>query len=367
METYELERMGVRQLRTVCKENGKKKYAWLKKTELIFLIQGYSSECGNCGGNLTIEEMKKYLEDPEEYGGLNNSGEYIPCCFDCFQNRRTPCSICRDTYMNNALEWAIMEDGGHDLVCIDCAHCSECSELITVGCDGGIQQENWFDGDLFCNECINVECDGCNEKFHKDTVIWGYSDKGDGICLCEECNICTRCEDPLDTINGLNIDENFYCNSCEPTPCHFCKEEIPYCDIITGIGADEKKLNICEECSECSMCRKPLKQYSKFNWDWEGDLLCNDCPPYSCKCGHLIKDISEKMLTNSIKKLMIRLNIEWHNVVCICVSDSKGINTITAVIEILQSKNKTTNNLDEYIRCLKGFIEEFKECSRVSN
>ena len=73
------------------------------------------------------------------------------------------------------------------------------------------------------------------------------------------------------------------------------------------------------------------------------------------------------MLTNSIKKLMIRLNIEWHNVVCICVSDSKGINTVTAVIEILQSKNKTTNNLDEYIRCLKGFIEEFKECSRVSN
>jgi Rho termination factor, N-terminal domain len=160
METYELQRMGVRELRKVCKENGDKNYAWLKKVELIFLIQGFDTNCGNCKRKLRVDEMQKYLDNPDESQGMDNNDEYLPCCFNCFQDERSSCYICAETYMNNSLELAIMEDGEEEAICIHCARCSKCSELITVICDGGIQQINWIDGSLICNICIDRdECD----------------------------------------------------------------------------------------------------------------------------------------------------------------------------------------------------------------
>jgi hypothetical protein len=355
MENYELERMGVRELRRVCKENGKKNYAWLKKVELIFLIQDYSTSCGNCDGNLTIEEMQKYLDNPDECQGMNTYDEYLPCCSNCFQNEQSPCYICEEIYMNNSLEWAILEDGGEERVCEHCARCSECWELITVMNDGGIQQENWFDGELFCSDCIEVECDGCNQAFHKDTVIWGYSDKDEGICLCEECNVCSDCGDPLDTIDGLNIKEKFYCYLCEPTPCHFCKEKTRYSDTLTGVGPDGNEIDICKGCNECSMCKKPLNKLNKYSWDWESDLLCDKCPPYTCRCGKIFTKEEQDMI---MKILPISKKYEpaW-NSSCICNKDTllkKALNALDLLDEWkLKMDNKEHNN---YIKRIEKAI-----------
>ena len=349
MENYELERMGVRELRKVCKENGKKKYAWLKKVELIFLIQGFDTDCGNCSGDLTLEEMQKYLDDPEEYGGVDNNDDYVPCCFNCFQNGRSHCYFCNDMYLNKALEWAITEDGWEHRICIHCARCSECRELITEGCDGGIQQENWFDGELFCKLCIEVECDRCNESFHKDNVIWGYSNKGEGICLCEWCNICSDCEDPLDdTIDGLNIDEDFYCYLCKPTPCHFCKETMRYSETLTGAGADGNEIDICKECNECSMCKKPLNKLKKDNWDWEGDLLCDKCPPYSCRCGHIFTKEEQDMIMK-ILPISKKYTPAW-NSSCIC---NKNIKLLKKALDLLEDLKLKTDDKEQEINIKK--------------
>lgn len=321
MENYELERMGVRELRTICKENGKKKYAWLKKVELIFLIQEYSTSCGNCNGDLTLEEMQKYLDNPNECQGMDNNDEYLPCCSNCFQNEQSNCRICEEKYMNNSLEWAITEDGWEYRICIHCARCSECREVITVMCDGGIQQENWFDGKLFCKLCIEVECDGCNESFHKDNVIWGYSNKGEGICLCE---------------------------NCKPTPCHFCKETMRYSETLTGAGADGNEIDICNNCNECSMCKKPLNKLNKDNWDWEGDLLCDKCPPYSCRCGHIFTK-EEKDMIMKILPISKKYTPAW-NSSCIC---NKNIKLLKKALDLLEEWKLKTDDKEQEMNIKK--------------
>jgi hypothetical protein len=230
MEGYELERIGVRELRRICKEHGKKKYAWLKKIELIFLIQEYSTSCGNCDGNLTIEEMQKYLEDPEEYGGVNTDDEYVPCCFNCYEYEREPCSICDTIYMNSALEYAIMEGGDEGLVCIHCVHCSECSELITEAWDGGIKEENWQDDTLYCDDCIPKTCYLCKNTCKNKDTLTGMSINRKIIDICDTCNKCSSCEYGLEELKKGNWDlqDKIYCKDCIPRTCNFCKKIVKH-------------------------------------------------------------------------------------------------------------------------------------------
>jgi len=295
MENYELQRMGVRELRKVCKENGDKNYAWLKKVELIFLIQGYSKECGNCNGNLNIEEMQKYLDNPDECQGMDNNDEYLPCCSNCFQNEQSPCYICEEIYMKNSLEWAILEDGGEERVCKHCARCSDCWELITIMSDGGIKETNWVNGELFCDECI-------------------YSDR-------------SRYEEP----------------------CHFCKEKVVCSDLIEGVDANDNGVYICEECNECSMCRTRLNRIKKNNWDWEGELVCKKCPPYSCKCNHIFTK-EEQNIIIKLKNIYKKYKLDW-NFLCIC---NKDIKLIKEVLDLLDEWKLHTDDEEQDMYIIKN-------------
>ena len=154
METEELKRTSVRELRKICKKNGKKNYAWLKKVELIFLLQDFSKKCGNCDHNLKAEEMAHYLEDPMENSGLNWWDEHVPCCADCLEWEIDMCFRCGTFYIYDALDEAETPDTGEILyICRHCSRCVVCEELTS-----DIKEENWIESDendysLHCEDC----------------------------------------------------------------------------------------------------------------------------------------------------------------------------------------------------------------------
>jgi len=156
MDTEELKRTGVRQLRKICKENGKKNYAWLKKVELIFLLQDFSKKCGNCDKNLNAQEMAHYLEDMKENGGLNIWDDYVACCEHCLEWEIDMCFRCGTFYIHDALAEAETPDTGETLyICDFCSRCVECDENVY-----NIKEDNWIESDenyytLECDECVS--------------------------------------------------------------------------------------------------------------------------------------------------------------------------------------------------------------------
>ena len=185
METYELERMGVRELRKVCKENGNKNYAWLKKVELIFLIQGFDTDCGNCDRKLRAEEMAHYLEDMTENGGLNWSDEYVACCAECLEWQRDMCFRCGEFYIHAGLEEAETPDTGETLYI--CRHCSKCSRECQEHVDN-IQEENWVDDSLYCDDCLPKTCYFCEKNYRNADTDTKILSNGKEVIICDECD-----------------------------------------------------------------------------------------------------------------------------------------------------------------------------------
>jgi len=150
METEFLKNLTVRDLRRVCKENGKKNYAWKRKVELIFLIQGVSPECGNCEKKLTHDQMNNYLNDPSSYSGVNWFDEGVPCCAECLEYGIDPCFRCDELHIHAGLEEARTPDTGETLyICRLCSLCYKCHCNVET-----IDDENWKDDNLYCDDCL---------------------------------------------------------------------------------------------------------------------------------------------------------------------------------------------------------------------
>jgi len=232
MENYELERMGVRELRRVCKENGKKKYAWLKKVELIFLIQEFNTDCGNCGYKLRAEEMTHYLEDMTENAGLNWSDEYVACCAECLEWQRDICFRCGVLYIHAGLEEAETPDTGETLYI--CRHCSICSGECQEHVDD-IEEENWQDDTLYCDNCLPKTCYLCKNTCKNVDTLTGMSIDRKIIDICDTCNKCTTCEYGLEELKKDNwdIQGKIYCEDCIPRTCNFCKKIVKHEDTLS--------------------------------------------------------------------------------------------------------------------------------------
>jgi hypothetical protein len=111
----------------------------------------------------------------------------------------------------------------------------------------------------------------------------------------------------------------------------FCKEKVVCSDLIEGVDANDNGVYICEECNECSMCRTRLNRIKKNNWDWEGDLVCKKCPPYSCRCGHIFTK-EEQDIIIKIKLISRKYKPAW-NSSCIC---NKDINILKELLVLLE-------------------------------
>lgn len=226
METYELQRMGVRELRKVCKENGDKNYAWLKKVELIFLIQGFDRDCGNCEAHLSPEEMANYLEDETENGGLNWEDEWVPCCAECREDGIDACFRCDSLYMHAGLQEAETPDTGETLyICRICSLCHDCKDRVY-----DIKEENWLDDTLYCDDCLPKACYLCKNTCKNVDTLTGMSIDRKTIDICDACNKCSSCEYGLEELKKGNWDlqGKIYCEDCIPRTCNFCKKIVKH-------------------------------------------------------------------------------------------------------------------------------------------
>ena len=197
----------VKQLRQICKTKGIKNYAWKKKIELIFMIENLPTKCVNCNEKLTIERMNHYLTDPEIMNTLYEDEYTIPC-EDC-ENSRDSCCVCGEMLFYKSLEDIINMYGEDDLMCGQCATCAKCDRHINIFCNEKIEEENWIDGELYCE----LYCDDCVFDHEQDEVICSEHQMSAELVVRERhyCDICKR-----------DAESFFICKNCDYDECEQC-------------------------------------------------------------------------------------------------------------------------------------------------
>lgn len=189
----------IKELRQICKTKGIKNYAFKKKIELIFMIEELPTKCVNCNEKLTIERMNHYLTDPEIMNTLYEDEYTIPC-EDC-ENSRDSCCVCGQMLFYKNLEDIINSDGEDDLMCGQCAKCAKCDRHINIFYYEEIQEENWIDGELYCENCIV-----CSEHEMSTELV---------IREGHHCDICNSEQESFFACVKCDYDE---CKNCHKTP-----------------------------------------------------------------------------------------------------------------------------------------------------
>ena len=174
-------------------------------------------ECIYCQRPLTSEEMASHLEHQD--GGdncwIDDEHGPVPCCNRCNKYKQALCEQCGSYWTDHSLEWADLSSGETVLICHECHLCSECDEQF----GHRIDQENW------------------------------------------------------------SPEGNLVCDDCRPKTCCMCHQIFRYDDIYMEKSQTDKVVFMCEYCKECGTCAASLadRPIAKYNWDSEGDLLCERC------------------------------------------------------------------------------------------
>jgi len=143
----------VKELRQICKAAGIRRYAWKRKTELVFMILDLPETCVCCNRTLTSNEMGIYLQNPEQGPNcwIDDANGTVPCCTSCDAIKPGCCDLCGTWWMEYNLRCGSNKAGDPIISCYDCNWCTECGEQLH-----SIAKENWAsvaDGDILCDEC----------------------------------------------------------------------------------------------------------------------------------------------------------------------------------------------------------------------
>jgi len=152
----ELRQKTVKELRQICKAAGIRRYAWKRKTELIFMILELPDTCVCCRRTLTSEEMDHFLENPEQGPNCWNDEEHgaVPCCTACNAIKPGCCDLCGTWWMEYNLRCSSNKAGDPIITCYDCNRCTECGDQLH-----SISKENWTTQSekIVCDECCLLE------------------------------------------------------------------------------------------------------------------------------------------------------------------------------------------------------------------